>query len=78
MLVNVHDAKTNLSRLLREVERGHDVVLARNGRPVARLVPVDDDAPPPRRPPAHWAGAVQLADDFGQTPANLIDAFEGE
>ena len=36
--VNVHEAKTNLSRLLAQVEAGEDVVIARNGKPVARLV----------------------------------------
>ena len=39
--VNVHDAKTQLSKLLAEVERGEDVVIARRGRPVARLVPYE-------------------------------------
>ena len=36
--VNVHEAKTNLSKLLAQVEAGEDVVIARNGKPVARLV----------------------------------------
>ena len=38
---NVHEAKSNLSRLLDMVERGEDVVLAKHGRPVARIVPLD-------------------------------------
>lgn len=37
---NVHEAKSNLSRLLEQVERGEEVVIARHGKPVARLVPV--------------------------------------
>ena len=37
--VNVHEAKTHLSRLLAQVEAGEDVVIARNGQPVAKLVP---------------------------------------
>ena len=37
--VNVHEAKSNLSRLLRQVEAGEEVVIARNGKPVARLAP---------------------------------------
>lgn len=44
--VNVQEAKTRLSQLLADAERGEEVVIARNGRPVARLVPVAD--PPPR------------------------------
>jgi prevent-host-death family protein len=39
-VVNVHDAKTNLSRLLAEVERGEEIVIARAGTPCARLIPV--------------------------------------
>ena len=44
--VNVHEAKTNLSRLLAEVEKGAEVTIARAGKPVARLVPVQEK---PRR-----------------------------
>ncbi|MFK7942601.1 MAG: type II toxin-antitoxin system Phd/YefM family antitoxin [Paracoccaceae bacterium] len=44
--VNIHDAKTNLSRLIAEVEKGGEVVIARAGKPIARLVPV---APKPKR-----------------------------
>ncbi|MDD9962430.1 MAG: type II toxin-antitoxin system prevent-host-death family antitoxin [Gammaproteobacteria bacterium] len=40
MLVNVHDAKSQLSKLIAEAESGNDVVIARNGRPAVRLVPV--------------------------------------
>ncbi|MEM6578799.1 MAG: type II toxin-antitoxin system Phd/YefM family antitoxin [Pseudomonadota bacterium] len=46
--VNIHEAKTNLSRLLADVENGEEVVIARAGKPVARLVPVDEK--PKRRP----------------------------
>ena len=49
--VNVHDAKTHLSALLSEVERGEDVVIARNGTPVARLVRMD---PPTKRRRGEW------------------------
>ena len=42
-IVNVHDAKTNLSHLLAEVERGEEIVIARAGTPCARLVPVRTD-----------------------------------
>lgn len=61
--VNVHQAKTELSRLLAEVERGAEVVIARNGIPVARLVPFP--APGPRRLRVDtWKGRVQIAPDF--------------
>lgn len=57
--VNVQDAKTRLSDLLARVERGEEVVIARSGTPVARLVPVG--APAPRR----FSGlALTVPDDF--------------
>ena len=49
--VNVHEAKTTLSQLLAEVEQGHEVLIARNGHPVARLSSV---APAIRRDPGLW------------------------
>jgi prevent-host-death family protein len=68
--VNVHQAKTELSRLLLDVERGHDVVIARNGAPVARLVPFV-----PTRPKGlsvdTWKGRIQMAANFD---APLTDA----
>lgn len=47
LLVNIQDAKTGLSKLLRRAEAGEDVVIARNGVPIARLVPVSEPAPRP-------------------------------
>lgn len=61
-VVNVQEAKTRLSRLLALVEAGEEVVIARYGRPVARLVPI---APPPtRRQPGSWRGSLRVAEDF--------------
>jgi prevent-host-death family protein len=49
-VVNVHEAKTQLSRLLQRVEAGEEVIIARGGKPVARLVPLATTAPPQRMP----------------------------
>ena len=58
-VVNVQEAKTRLSDLLARVERGEDVIIARAGLPIARLVPVG--APPPR----HFGGmSLTVPDDF--------------
>ena len=59
-MVNVHDAKTQLSRLLEAVEAGEDVVIARAGKTVARLVPVRTAA----RRPGRLAGRICVGDDF--------------
>jgi prevent-host-death family protein len=74
--VNVYDAKTQLSRLLESVERGEEIVIARAGRPVARLVPI---AAKPRRVPGAWAGRWVLADDWDSSALGeqIADAFEG-
>jgi prevent-host-death family protein len=47
-IVNIHEAKTNLSRLLQQVAAGEEIVIARAGKPIARIVPVSK--PQPRRP----------------------------
>ncbi len=74
--VNVHEAKTHLSKLLEAVEAGEDVVIARAGKPIARLVPVATRTAP--RTPGSWRGRVFIADDFDETPEELIVAFRGD
>ena len=59
--VNVHEAKTNLSRLLAQVEAGEDVVIARNGTPVARLVGY---RPKGKRQPDVFKGKLEIPDSF--------------
>ncbi|MEB3070615.1 type II toxin-antitoxin system Phd/YefM family antitoxin [[Mycobacterium] vasticus] len=62
--VNVYDAKTRLSSLLSQVEGGAEIVISRNGRPIARLVPYQPDRVPRR--PGLWKGRVTIAADFDQ------------
>ena len=59
--VNVHEAKTNLSRLLAQVEAGEDVVIARNGKPVARLV---EYQPRGKRQFGAWKDRISIDDSF--------------
>ena len=59
--VNIREAKTQLSRLLKLVEAGEEVVIARNGVPVARLVAV----PKKRKPqPGQWKGLIEFDESF--------------
>jgi prevent-host-death family protein len=60
--VNIHEAKTHLSRLVEQVEAGQEVTIARNGRPVAKLVPLTRDARP--REPGSMRGRFTVPDDF--------------
>jgi prevent-host-death family protein len=73
--VNIHQAKTHLSRLLERVATGEEVVIAKAGRPVARLVPYD--ARPARRTAGQDVGTVVIAEDFdAPLPEELLAEFE--
>jgi len=74
-IVNVHEAKTHLSRLLERVRRGEEIVIGKGGRPVARLVPIEQA--PVRRSPGSARGRFRLARNFdAPLPKSLLDAFE--
>src|SRR5205085_7021604 len=60
-LVNMHEAKTTLSQLVELAERGEEIVIARAGRPVARIVAVRTGV---KRRLGQWRGRVRMADDF--------------
>jgi prevent-host-death family protein len=72
--INIHDAKTHFSRLVERAEAGEEILIARAGRPVARLVPLRTRTHP--REPGLWRGRVTLAPDFDETDEALLDAFE--
>jgi prevent-host-death family protein len=75
--VNVYEAKTHLSQLLDRAAAGEEIVIARAGRPIARLVALSD-ASSARRTPGAWRGKVSVADDFDELPADIDAAFRGE
>ncbi len=70
---NIHEAKTHLSRLVERAEAGEEVIIARAGKPVARLVAYEERRGP-RRPGA-WRGKVEIGPDFDELPGELLDAF---
>lgn len=73
-IVNVHQAKTHLSRLLNDVARGEEIVIAKAGTPVARLVPVDA---PRARSLGGDRGRVVIAEDFdAPLPDDVLAEFE--
>jgi prevent-host-death family protein len=72
VIVNVHQAKTHLSRLLERVAAGEEVVIARAGNPVARLVPIQREEP---RNPGLVKGRVTDA-FFEPLPADELDAWQ--
>lgn len=75
-IVNIHDAKTNFSKLIDAVGRGEEIVIAKAGRPAARLVPIR--ATHRDRKPGALKGKMHVADDFdAPLPDALLAAFEG-
>lgn len=76
MEVNIHQAKTHLSRLLQRVTAGEEITIARAGVPVARLVAVKPE-PQKVRPLGFDRGKVWIADDFDELPEDLLKAFYG-
>ena len=63
-IVNIHQAKTHLSRLVEEAVRGGEVIIARANRPLVKLVPVEEARPPRRLGTA--AGKVWMSEDFDE------------
>lgn len=75
-IVNIHHAKTHLSRLLQRAANGEEIVIAKAGQPLAKLVPYHADKQP--RHPGIWRGKVKIADDFDTLPKEVDAAFRGE
>jgi prevent-host-death family protein len=71
---NVHEAKTHFSRILARVQAGEEVIIAKAGQPIARIVPVRTTAP---RQPDTEQGRLTVAEDFdAPLPDDLLQAFE--
>ena len=68
--VNMHEAKTRLSKLVEMAKNGEDVVIAKNGVPEARIIPYE-------KPQKDWfgmdAGKIWIADDFDELPEDILD-----
>ena len=73
IVVNVHEAKTHLSKLLKQAAAGEEVVVASAGRPVAKIVAYDEPLQP--RTPGMLAGQIKIADDFDELPLEFAEAF---
>jgi prevent-host-death family protein len=76
--VNIHAAKTHLSRLLDAAATGEEILIARAGRPVARLVPLEGTAAPQRRQLGRLTGQLTVPMDFdAPLPEDVLSGFEG-
>jgi prevent-host-death family protein len=73
--VNIHEAKTHFSRLVERAAAGEEIIIARSGKPVARLVPLEDVEKP--RVFGRMRGKIRVADDFdAPLPDEILDRFE--
>jgi prevent-host-death family protein len=73
--VNVHEAKTHLSRLLKRVAAGEEIIISKAGKPVAKLTPLSK--PQTNRVPGLDKGVIQIPHDFdAPLPEDLLERFE--
>ena len=76
-VTNVSEAKSSLSSLIAQVEKGHKVIIGKAGKPVAMLVPYRAETTP-RKLGGTWSGKVKIEDDFDTLPPELAEAFYGK
>jgi len=72
-IANIHEAKSQLSKLIEHAMNGEEVIIAKAGQPMVRLVPISvDDSP---RLGGQWKGRVRIAEDFEALPDDIAAAF---
>lgn len=72
---NIHKAKTHFSKLLRRVIAGEEIVIAKSGKPIAKLVPLETPVKP--RQPGSAAGIIKISPDFdAPLPEDILESFE--
>ena len=76
-ITNISEAKSSLSSLIAQVEKGHKIIIGKAGKPVAMLVPYRADTTP-RKLGGTWSGKVKMADDFDTLPPELAEVFYGK
>ena len=76
-IVNIHQAKTNFSKLVDAVMNGEEIIIAKAGKPAAKLVPIT--ALKPKRKPGALKGKIKISKDFNAPlPDDVLDQFEGK
>ena len=77
-ITNISKAKSSLSKLVEKVQKGEEVIIAKAGKPVAKLVPYSIDESPRDMTVRIWEGEVWMAEDFDELPEDLLKYFTGE
>lgn len=73
-VTNIHEAKTHLSRLVERAAAGEEIIIAKAGKPIARLVAIEKPKPPKRKP-GGWKGKVWISPDFDKPDPELEALF---
>ena len=77
-IVNIHAAKTHLSKLVDQAAAGEEIIIAKAGKPMAKLTPLEPVTDKPKRKLGSLAGRAVIPDDFdAPLPDEVLDAFEG-
>lgn len=76
-ITNIHQAKTQLSRLIERAQQGEEIIIGKAGKPVAKLVPYRENRKP-RKPGGRWKGKIWMAADFDELPEAVAAAFRAE
>jgi prevent-host-death family protein len=72
-IVNIHEAKTNLSRLMEKVAKGESFIIAKAGKPIGKVVPIDEAEKPKKRRIGFMKGMIKVPDDFDTMMADEIE-----
>lgn len=74
---NIHEAKSQLSKLIESALAGEEIVIAKAGKPLVKLIPYQEDKKP--RTPGVWEGKVVMSEDFDdELPPDILAGFMGE
>jgi prevent-host-death family protein len=75
--VNIHDAKTHLSRLVEEAAHGKAFIIAKAGKPMVKVIPLSEVDRPASRRLGFMAGEIEIPDDFDRSDPEIIALFDG-
>ena len=77
MLINIHEAKTHFSKFINQVLKGEEIIIARGGKPLVRLVPYTEEAEIRRG--GQFKGVIQMSEDFdAPLPDEILKHFYGD
>ena len=76
-ITNIHEAKTQLSKLIESALAGEEIIIAKAGKPLVKIIPYQEDKKP--RIPGGWEGKVTISSDFdSELPHSILASFIGE